>query len=372
VRLAGDGEDFAAAAARLRDVERALLPPSDAILDQLRLLAELGGLREVSLWTLDEADRVHLLAHARGEPARGVRGIARQALRGGETAPGPRRALVAFPVGPAEAPVAALAARVPPGHSANALALFAEAAPLLACVIERERLLEAGERRAAVIAAGERRLTRFGLDLHDGPLQGIAALLSDLRLFSGQLESELAGHPRAELLSGRAQDLEGRALELETELREHSRSAGAGAAIDGSVSEALRSEVRAFAHATGVVPALQVAGPVEDSTTSQRVTLLRGIQEAMRNAREHSGAGSVSVSVEASENRLEATVEDDGRGFDVKRALARARRGGRLGLAGIEQRARLLGGSCTVRSRPGGPTAVTISLPRWKQGSPAI
>jgi signal transduction histidine kinase len=59
-------------------------------------------------------------------------------------------------------------------------------------------------------------------------------------------------------------------------------------------------------------------------------------------------------------------IEDNGRGFDLERTLARARRRGRIGLSGIEERARLLGGTCTIKSRPGGPTSVAIDLPRWR------
>lgn len=212
----------------------------------------------------------------------------------------------------------------------------------------------------------ERRLIRFGLDLHDGPLQESIALLADLRMFAGQLASELSGHPRVEIMTGRVADLEARTAGLEAEIRELARTAGGPASLEGSVVPALRDEVRAFAQATGTTPKLVVEGPVDEATASQRITLLRGIQEALRNARQHSEATAVSVSVEALPGRLEARIEDNGHGFDVDRGLARARRKGRIGLAGIGDRAELLGGSCAIESRPGGPTAVSISLPRWE------
>ena len=364
----GDDNESAAAILALRDAERALASPEGAIRKQLRLLADLAPMREVSLWTAGDQGEARCVGSARGKPSKEVRAAARRALHGRDTPPGPRRRLVASALGAPEAVAGALAARVPSGRSRDALALFAEAAPLLACVLERRALLEARERQASLILTTERRLARFGLDLHDGPVQHVAALLGDLRLFERQLEAELAEHPHAAVLAGRAQDLELRTLALEGEIRELARTAGGPAVLEGSLILALRNEARAFAQKTGVAPTLAVRGPVDEATPSQRITLLRGVQESLRNTREHGRASSVSVVVEAPAGRLEARIEDDGRGFDLKRTLARARREGRLGLAGIGERARLLGGRCEIHTRPGGPTAVTISLPRWKPG----
>ena len=353
----------------LRDPERAALPPGDAIRTQLGLLASIGPMREVSLWTLDDGTRVRCAGHAGGRPSPGVRGVARRALVGGrETPPGPHRKLLAVAIGPATAPTAALAARVPAGRSGGALLLLAEASALLSCVLERQALLESGEREAAdAIAAAERRLARCGLDLHDGPLQVAAALLSDLRLFATQLESELAGHKRAAILTGRVEDLELRALALEGGIRELARSAGAPAALTEPLRDLLRSEARAFAQASGADVEVEVRGRVDATTPSQRIALLRGVQEALRNTQEHSGAKKVRLTVAAQPGRIVAEVRDDGRGFDVERTLARAARDGRLGLVGIIERAGMLGGSAHVQSRRGG-TSVTISLPRWEPG----
>jgi signal transduction histidine kinase len=362
------GDRDGARTSALRDAGAVLLAPGDAIARQLELLARLGGLREVSLWTADRQGSPRSQGSARGHPSNGVRAAAARALRGNETPPGPRRSIVARPVGPAEAPLGALAARASPGGSEAALVLLGEAAPLLACVLERRDLLQARQAQGEMILATERRLARFGLDLHDGPLQEAAALLSDMRRLAGQLGSEGMGHPMTEIIRGRIQDLEARAIELEADIRELARTAGGPAQLAGSLVTALRSEAQAFGRATGVMPRLEVSGPVDAATASQRITLLRGVQEALRNARRHgTGAKSVAVVVVALPGRLEATITDDGPGFDVKRALTRSRHEGRIGLAGIDQRARLLGGSSAVRSKPGGPTSVTIRLPRWEE-----
>jgi signal transduction histidine kinase len=81
-------------------------------------------------------------------------------------------------------------------------------------------------------------------------------------------------------------------------------------------------------------------------------------QEAITNAAQHSRAEKVRVSLVQLRNRLRIEVRDWGVGFDAKTAAT-----GRFGLEGIRQRARLLGGKCNIRSRPGQGTRVIVELP---------
>jgi signal transduction histidine kinase len=351
----------------LRDPARALLGSDDAVRAQLRVLSALGPLREICLWAKDDSGRALCSGHVRGRPSSAVRTAARRVLAGGGPTPaGPRRAVIAAPVGPRANPLGALTARVPAGYASQGLELLAEAAPLLAGVLERRELVNHGEREAMLIAAAsERRLKRFGFDLHDGAAQEAAALLSDLRLFAGQLDDALAGDSRRSLIGGRVQDIEARAIALQHEIRSLARAAQ-GAAIQEPMSDLLEGEGQAFSRATGLRPRVSVRGPVDAATPSQRIALVRGIQEALRNVRQHAEASEVSVTVVARADRITAEVRDDGRGFVVKQELARAAREGRLGLVGMLERARLLGGRCDISSRPGGPTVIAMTVPRWE------
>ena len=67
----------------------------------------------------------------------------------------------------------------------------------------------------------------------------------------------------------------------------------------------------------------------------------------------------------ASRDRVEATVTDDGRGFDLESTLMRAAREGRIGLLAMNERVRLLGGQCRIDSSTGGPTVVSVALEPW-------
>lgn len=61
-----------------------------------------------------------------------------------------------------------------------------------------------------------------------------------------------------------------------------------------------------------------------------------------------------------------AQVTDDGKGFDPDTTLVRAAREGHLGLVGMHERMRMLGGRTHIESRPGGPTTIiSVRLPRW-------
>ena len=87
------------------------------------------------------------------------------------------------------------------------------------------------------------------------------------------------------------------------------------------------------------------------------VQLLRVLQEALVNARRHSGAENVEVSLRAEEGALVAAVRDDGRGFD-----AAATRAG-VGLSAMRERVEGLGGTFEVEGRPGDGTSVRVAVP---------
>jgi signal transduction histidine kinase len=111
---------------------------------------------------------------------------------------------------------------------------------------------------------------------------------------------------------------------------------------------------------------LSMTGSFDALTASQKITLVRLVQEALSNIRDHSEARSVQVRIGATRTRLMLDVADDGRGFDVEERLLQAARAGRLGIVGMGERIRLLGGRFEIESKPGGPTRVRASIPRWR------
>jgi PAS domain S-box-containing protein len=89
----------------------------------------------------------------------------------------------------------------------------------------------------------------------------------------------------------------------------------------------------------------------------------RLVQEAVTNALRHSGARAVSVRVHEEPDALAVSVRDDGRGFDPAEAWSRAAAGGSAGLAGMQERVALCGGSLEIASRPGEGVRIGARLP---------
>lgn len=214
-----------------------------------------------------------------------------------------------------------------------------------------------------VVAGAKRRLTRLRFDLHDGPQQDVLMLAEDLRQFRLRLEDVLDGHEGRERLLGGVDDLEARLVALDGDLRRLSASAESPFLQPAALPEALRRVAEAFTARTGIKPALEMSGDLSQLTDSQKIALLALVREALSNVREHAAARHVSVVVSADEDGLTACVIDDGRGFEPETALVQAARGGHLGLVGMHERVRMLGGRTEINSRPGGPTVISVNLP---------
>jgi signal transduction histidine kinase len=96
--------------------------------------------------------------------------------------------------------------------------------------------------------------------------------------------------------------------------------------------------------------------PVLDAATEQ--TIYRIAQEALANMTHHAEAQHLSMVITWTETQLVLRIQDDGRGFD----LQQSRRAGHFGLAGMAERAALIGGRLAITSAPGAGTLVELTL----------
>lgn len=350
----------------LRSPELVRLPPAVAAEVQLGLLAIFAPLREVSLWVGDDAGFVRCVRRVGGDgDAPGARAFAERLLSGRPDPAGRQRLLIGLPVMRWQKPVAALVARAERGARDRARAFLTESVPNLVTVLERDDLLTrsaAAER--ALMAPAERRLSRLGLDLHDGPLQDLVVLGEDLRVLRSELERRLASAADRSTARASLDDIEARVLAIEADLRHASASLQAPAMLHQTFATAVRNAADSFAARTGVKPRIRLRGDLSALGGPAELALLAVIREALNNARSHSQASEVDVSVVVHRDRIEAEVRDNGRGFDVERTLVRAARGGHLGLAGLHERVRSLDGEARIDSAPGGPTVISVVLPR--------
>jgi signal transduction histidine kinase len=348
------------------------LPPLVAVEIQLGLLLGFDALAGVSLWTqspnglecvvsLGAGDRLN--RRTRAEAKATLRRRSRLSLLGGSQ-------LRSIPVLRFGEVYAAIVGRLGAVEQDVADAYLTEAAAALSPVIERERLLEhSATRERTLVASAERRLMRLGFDLHDGPIQDVLALASDVRLLQQQVYPFVLEDYR-EQAHGRFDDLSSRLVELDRQLREIAHSLETKSVISRPLGEILHREVDGFVERSGIHAELEIRGDPDSLSSAQRITVFRAIQEALANVREHAGATKVSVRVRARRSAVELQIVDDGMGFEVERALAMAAQRGRLGLVGIGERVRMVGGMFELESAPGGPTTLKLTLPRWEPLTP--
>ena len=340
----------------------ALSPPL-ALEMQVRMLAALCPVEDVSVWAGGTEGPTCLCSTSGDSPGRRTRLAARDVLEGRPPGAGPVRAV---PVERWQRVQAALVFSTSAEDEVSALAAARDTAAVLAPILEREALLERNaSRERALVASGERLLTRIGFDLHDGPIQDVAALAGDIRMLSQRVEEHSEPIPDG-VLCGFLEDLQARLGAIDKGLRDVVHSLESPLVARAPLADALTREVESARLQSDSAIELSLKGSFDLLTDSQRIALVRIVQESLSNARDHSGARSVSVSVEARPDGTSLEITDDGRGFDVPRTLVRAARRGRFGLLGMSERVRLLGGRFDVQSRPGGPTAISVHLPVWR------
>ncbi|MCZ2077154.1 MAG: histidine kinase [Bryobacterales bacterium] len=91
------------------------------------------------------------------------------------------------------------------------------------------------------------------------------------------------------------------------------------------------------------------------------INFYRIVQECLNNVIKHSGATEVSLTIGRHEKKLSLLIRDNGRGFTPGTAASDRSDGG-FGLAGIRERAQLLGGKTSIRTAPGEGTMITIEI----------
>jgi signal transduction histidine kinase len=343
------------------------LPPRLGLEAQLRMLTAFGPATEASLWTADVAGSISCVLEVGATPSRRAAAAARQAVVTNDVATSGRAQLQAVPIRRWNRPEGAVVIRAPLDGRRSALGYASECARAARPLLELENLLERhAERERSLVQTSDRRLARLGFDLHDGPMQDIAALAADVRLYRKQLAPFLEGVTESPILLGRLDDLDARLLSMDSDLRELARSLQQPTTLQTPFRELLRNDVKRFEQRSNVRVSMQADGDLDALTSSQMIALLRVIQEALNNVHEHSKGNKARVLVTGTNSQLEAEIVDDGRGFDVEVKLIAAAQAGRLGLVGMSERVRLLGGRLDVESAPGGPTRVRATIPRWQ------
>ena len=199
------------------------------------------------------------------------------------------------------------------------------------------RLRRAADRTTSLNEAG---LRRIGSDLHDGPAQTLSLAL--LRVDQTGSTDEVT-------------DAVSSALEDVRLIASGLRSPSFDAL---TVEEVVRRAVREHERRTGQRVALTVGGPPVTVSDVVKIGLYRVLQESLSNAARHASGADIEVQLSATGESVRLGVHDHGPGFD-----AAAIRPDALGIAGMRERAELLGGSFSIGAGQSGGTTVVFTLP---------
>lgn len=233
-------------------------------------------------------------------------------------------------------------------------------AELQAAQLEESQQREAlrGELFRRVVAAQEAERRRIARDLHDETGQSLTAIGMGLRGLSGKISARNKDglktlHQLETLTADSLRELE----RLISDLRpSHLDDLGLSAALRwyaGRIQEHASISIR-----------VDITGEEKDLDDAVKITIFRIIQESLNNIIKHAQASHVNIHMGFEERNVCINVWDNGIGFDLDRIKQnRTSRRPSLGLAGMEERAALMGGSVSIQSRPGYGTEVEALIP---------
>lgn len=207
-----------------------------------------------------------------------------------------------------------------------------------------------------IIRAQEEERRRIARDLHDGPLQSIVLLYRQL----DALESQ---HPNPQAsLDQELTKVRNATEEIADELRRFSRNLRPSILDDLGLAPALRWLVTDLEQRSGLHGDFIICGEPRPLTEDVELGLFRITQEAIRNVERHAEAATVSVTLNYADQEVTLTIHDDGTGFAMDDPIPTSANSRNLGLLGMHERARLLGGVFEVTSSVGRGTRVHIRL----------
>ena len=215
---------------------------------------------------------------------------------------------------------------------------------------ERARGLQ--ERVAQVTLVLEEERRRISRELHDGLGPSLAALANRLRACHRQLRSD-PEHVGKEIEEA-AKALKGHVQEIRHLIYDLRPLSIEQMGLKGAIQE----QVDRFSEDTGIRVSCSIPDDILLNSLTE-VTVFRVVQECLSNIQKHANAQQVEINFKCSESGLELRIRDDGQGFDPEQAgLGRG-----VGLAGMRERAEVVGGRLSIRSRPGGGCEVVLDIP---------
>jgi signal transduction histidine kinase len=216
---------------------------------------------------------------------------------------------------------------------------------------QNQRLLALSDTAIKAAALQERR--RITYELHDGILQSLATII--LRLES--CRSRLIDSQKD--LRREIEDLENFTRNSMTEIRNFLAGKETQPLTPGTLIEKLRDELKFLQQSLGLEVIIE--SKPEDPSLPHEIEreVYYALREALNNVTKHSHASRVEIQITQGPDLLEASLKDNGVGFEQDDQKNRSR----LGLSGMENRIKKIGGRLSVKSSPGLGTTVMFAIP---------
>ncbi len=224
--------------------------------------------------------------------------------------------------------------------------------------ITEERRLQENQRHyiEQVTRAQEEERKRISRELHDDTIQSLVVL-------SRQLDS-LTG-TKADVppeLRKRLEDLWQQCNTIMQGVRRLSQDLRPAALDRLGLLPAIQMLATDTARFSEIPIKVNVVGTERRLAEEVELVLFRIVQEALRNVWRHSKATAADVLVEFTNYKIRISISDNGTGFDLPPNVTDLAKDGKLGLAGMEERARLVGATMSAESRRGKGTKIVIEL----------
>lgn len=211
-----------------------------------------------------------------------------------------------------------------------------------------EKLLKEFEKKhlAALMEGQEQERSRIARDLHDGLGQLLNAIKMNIDLLGKK-------DPRVSTLFQLIDDAIQESIRISENLVPSKLK-------DFDLATCLRSLCNSISKTSDTPISFESFGNARYIEQGQKVNLYRIAQEAINNALKHAKADSISVQLNEDEDRIELTIEDDGKGFEKNLSYDQSQH---HGLVNMRERAEMMGGKLTIESDTSRGTLIIVEAP---------
>lgn len=207
-----------------------------------------------------------------------------------------------------------------------------------------------------VTRAQEEERKRIARAIHDESVQSLASLAHKIEAIT--TEKWRLPKDAIHYLEGLCAETKG----IMDGLRRFSHGLRPGVLDQIGLGSALELLVEELGREQDISASLEISGSERRLEPEVELTLFRIAQEALSNIKRHSEAKKAAIKLQFTSRKVKLTVSDDGRGFQLPEVLGDLATEGKLGLLGMQERARLLNGKFSVKSIVGKGTKVVVEV----------